>query len=169
MSKHLKSHQSSFNRQTVIFIAKGSSSSYNNFPVLLGKKSLFFSTFPTFIQKAKVGWAAQSDLWASQPLVFPSLHFSQNLLQNIKLIQSGPVLYEEGPAWFSRNFFHAAASAARPSKVHSSRNWMLISNLSTWFLMASILARLNRSWSSRTCMLTDAWPTSFLSTMASMD
>ena len=40
MSKHLKSHQSSFNRKTVIFIAKGSSSSYNNFPVLLGKKSL---------------------------------------------------------------------------------------------------------------------------------
>ena len=77
MSKHLKSHQSSFNRQIVIFIAKGSSSSYNNFPVLLGKKSLSLSTFPTFIQKEKNGWASQSDLWASQPLVFPTLHFSQ--------------------------------------------------------------------------------------------
>ena len=54
MAKHLKSHRSSFNRQTVIFIAKGNSSSYNNLPVLLGKKSLSLSTFTTFIQKQKM-------------------------------------------------------------------------------------------------------------------
>ena len=145
MSKHLKSHQSSFNRKTVIFIAKGSSSSYNNFPVLLGKKSFSSLHFLLLYKRQKfVGFPKVTfglpNPWFSQRFIFP-----KNILQNIKLIQSGPILYEEGPAWISRNFFHAAASTARPSKVHGSRNWMLISNLSTWFLMASILAGLNRS------------------------
>ena len=44
------------------FIAKGSSSSYNMSSSLTGKKSLLFSTFPIFYTKAKIGWAAQSDL-----------------------------------------------------------------------------------------------------------
>ena len=87
--KHLKSHQSSFNRKTVIFIAKGSSSSYNKFPVLLGKKALLFSTLPTFIQKEKFGWASQSDLWASQPFCLPNVSiFPKSLLKTIKLQQS---------------------------------------------------------------------------------
>jgi len=90
MSKHLKSHRSSFNRKTVTFIAKGSSSSYNNFPVLLGKKSLLFLIYPSyFYTKAKIGWAAQSDLWASQPFCLPNVSFFPKiLLQIIKLQQS---------------------------------------------------------------------------------
>ena len=54
MAKHLKSHRSSFNKKTVIFIAKGNSSSYNNLLVLLGKISPSTSTLPTFIQKVKM-------------------------------------------------------------------------------------------------------------------
>ena len=71
-----------FQQANCNFIAKGNSSSYNNLPVLLGKKSPFASMLPTFIQKGKNGWAAQSDLWASQPFAFPTLHFSK-LLQKI--------------------------------------------------------------------------------------
>ena len=136
---------------------------------LTGEKALYSIYASYFYTKGQNGWAAQSDLWASQPFSFPMLHFSKSFYKNIKLLQSWLVLYEKGPAWFSSNFFHTAASVARPSNAHGSRNWMLISNFSTWFLMASILARLNRSWSSRICMLTAAWPTSFFSTTASMD
>ena len=127
MAKHLKSHQSSFNRQTVIFIAKGNSSSYNNLSVLLGKKSPFFFYASYFYTKGQNGWVAQSDLWASQPFAFPMLHFSK-LLQKYYINKSWPVLYEEGPAWFSRNFFHAAASAARPSNKIGSKTGCLAQN-----------------------------------------
>ena len=62
-----------------------------------GKKplSLYASYFYT---KRKNGWASQSDLWASQPLVFPTPHFQKAFTKIIKLLQSRPVLYEEGPA-----------------------------------------------------------------------
>jgi len=87
MEKHLKSHRSSFNRQTVIFIAKGNSSSYNNLPVLLGKKSPFASTLPTFIQKVKM--VGLPKVTFGLPNLLLSQRFiSQNFYKNITLIKS---------------------------------------------------------------------------------
>ena len=57
-------------------------------PVLLGKKASFPSLLPTSIQKGQNGWAAQSDLWASQTSVFPMPHFQKAFTKIIKLLQS---------------------------------------------------------------------------------
>ena len=60
-----------------------------NFQSYWEKSPFLFSTFPIFIQKAKIGWAAQSDLWDSQPFCLPNVSFfPKNLLQTIKLKQS---------------------------------------------------------------------------------
>ena len=103
----------------------------------------------------------------------PNLSFSQrftfsNVFTKYYKIQRWPIPYEEGPAWISRNFFHAVVSLAMPSKVLGSKNWIFISNFSAWFLIASILAGLKRSWSSKNCTLTARWPTSFFKTRSSM-
>ena len=169
MAKHLKSHRSSFNMPTVVFIAKGNSSSYNNLPVLLGKKAPSSLPFLLLYKKGK-NWLG-CPKW---PLGFPTLcfpnasFFQKGFYKLLNQLQNWPVLYEEGPAWLSRNFFHAAASVARPSKAHGSRNWTFMSNFSTWFLMASILAGLSRSWSSKNCRLMATWLISFFSTWSSM-
>ena len=53
----------------------------------------------------------------------PNASISPKLLHNITLYKSltGPS-YEGGPALSSKNFLHAAASAARPSNELGSRN-----------------------------------------------
>ena len=47
-----------------------------------GKKPLFLLCFLLLYKTVKNGWVAQSDLWASQPFAFPTLHFSK-ILQKI--------------------------------------------------------------------------------------
>ena len=79
------------------------------------------------------------------------------------------IIHEEGPTWVFRNFFHAKASEAMPSNVQGSKKWMLISNFSAWFLMASILAALKRSWSSNSYTMMAEWSTSFLQIWWSRD
>ena len=98
--KTLKPHQSSFNSPTVNFLLQKEIVllTIRHHQFYWGKNPLFPSMLPTFIQKGKNGWAAQSDLWASQPLVFPTPHFQQAFTKIIKLLQSRPILYEEGPA-----------------------------------------------------------------------
>ena len=98
----------------------------------------------------------------------PNLLLSQKFYKKYYINKSWPVLYEEGPAWFSRNFFHAAASAARPSNEVGSKNWMFSSNFSAWFLMVSTLAVFNHTWYSKSCTLTVVWPISFLRTWSLM-
>ena len=106
----------------------------------------------------------------------PNASFSQRLtfsqkfffLQNCYKCKRWPILHVEGPTWASRNFLHAAASEARPSNELGSKNWMFISNFSTWFFMASTLAVFNRTWSSKRCTLLVVWPISFLRIWSSM-
>ena len=136
-----------------LFIAKWSSSTYNKFSSLTGKKPFFLSIFPSFIQKAKL---------VGLPKVtfgLPNASISYNLLQIIKLYKSlTSPSHEEGLAWSSKNFLHAAASAARLSNELGSRNWMFSSNLSACFRMASILAVFKRTCSSKSCTLMAVWP-----------
>ena len=91
--KHLKSHRSSFNRQTVIFIAKGSSSSYNSLPVSLGKKSLFpyYASYSytkgEMVRLPKVTFGLPNP-WFSQCFIFFPKNFYKILI-NTK--QTGPL------------------------------------------------------------------------------
>ena len=116
----------------------------------------------TFIQKGKDCWATQSNLWASQLFASQDFLFLKCLFTKSLQITKWPVLYEEGPTWVSRNFFHTKASAAMPSKEQGSKNWMFISKFAAWFFMASILAALKRSWSSNNWILMAEWSTSLL-------
>ena len=49
--------------------------------------------FLLLYKRKKIGWAAQSDLWASQPLVFPTLHFFPKIFYKILINtkQTGPL------------------------------------------------------------------------------
>ena len=116
---------------------------------LIRKEVLFSSKSFTFIQKGETVGLPKSDLWTSQLLVSQRFIFLKCFHKIVTILQNRPVLYEEGPALVSKNFLHAEASAIMPSNVQGSKNWILISNFAAWFLMASILARLNRSWSSK--------------------
>ena len=95
--------------------------------VLLSSKSF------TFIQKGSNCWAAQSGLWAFQPLVSQRSIFLKCFTKIS--YKWWPTLREEGPTWLSRNFLHVAASLAMPSKVQGSKNWIFISNFSACFLI----------------------------------
>ena len=132
-----------------------------------GKKPLFSLRFLLLYKKVK--WLG-CPKW---PLGFPTFCFPNASLFKCPYkiytkYKIGLIPHEEGPTWVSKNFLHADASAAIPSKAQGSKNWILISNLATWFLMASILAGLNWSWSSKNCTLTAGWPTSFFKTRSSM-
>ena len=86
-------------------------------PVLLGKNPFPLSIFPSFIQK--------TELVGLPKVTFglPNVSIPYNLLQNIKLYKKlTDPSHEGGPAWSSKNFLHAAASAARPSNELGSRN-----------------------------------------------
>ena len=91
---------------------------------LTGKKAPFTSLRFLFLyKKQKIGWASQSDLWASQPFCLPNVSFFPknpftNVLNYNKADRSS---CEEGSTWFPKNFFHAAASAARPSNELGSK------------------------------------------------
>ena len=124
MSKHLKSHRSSFNRKTVTFIAKGSSSSYNNFTVLLGKKAPFSSLRFLFLyKKQKLVGLPKVTFGIPNLFFFPTFHFFQKSfykLSNYNKVDRSSC--DEGSAWFPKNFFHAALSAVRPSNELGSKN-----------------------------------------------
>ena len=115
------------------------------------------SIFPSFIQKEKM---------VGLPKVtfgHPNASFSYNSFTNYLIIQklTGPS-HEEGPAWFSKNFLHAAGSAASPSNEWGSKNCMFSLNFSAWFRMASTLAVFKRTYSSKSCTLMAVWPISSL-------
>ena len=122
---------------------------------------------PTFIQNARNGWASQRDLWESQPFLSLALPFSRNFYKHFTILK-WPIAHEEGPAWLSRNFFHAAASLARSSKELGSKNWIFISNFSAFFLMASTLAAFSLTYSFRSCTQTAVWPISIFKVCSSM-
>ena len=100
------------------FIAKGSSSSYNMSSSLTGKKSLSSSLCFLFLyKKQKLVGLPKVTFGLPNVSFFPKSFY--NLLNYNKADRSS---YEEGPAWFSKNFLHAAASAARPSNELGSKN-----------------------------------------------
>ena len=120
------------------------------------KKSPPLSLFPSFIQKAKNAWVAQSDLWAPQ-----RFNFSQPLTKYYIIQSLTSPSHLEGPAWSSKNFLHATASAASPSNEWGSKNCIFSSNLSAWFRIASILALFRCTCSSKSWILMAACAISF--------
>ena len=127
-------------------------------PVSLGKSPLFLLSLLHLYKKGQtVGLPKVT--FGLPNLSSPNVLLFLHVLQNSYKLQLWLILHEEGPAWLSRNFFQAAASLAMPSKAQGSKNWIFISNFSAWFLMASTLDVLNRSWSSRSCTLTARWAT----------
>ena len=133
-----------------------------SFPCLTGKNPLPPSKLSTFIQKGEMVGLPKVTFGLPNSSFPNAWLFSKVFHKMLHITKKWPILYEEGPTWASRNFFHVEASETMPSNAQGSKNWILISNLAAWFFMASILAALNWSWSSRSCTLIAEWSTLLL-------
>ena len=100
----------------------------------------------------------------------PNASFSQKKtfykLLNYNKADRSP--HEEGPTWLSKYFFHAVASLSSSSNEVGSKNWILISNFSAFFLMVSTLVVFSLTCSSRSCTQTAVWPISVFRVCSSM-
>ena len=113
-----KFHSTFSNRKTtILYCKKEIVLLYNRSSSVTEEKALPFSLFPSLIQKAKNAWVAQSDLWAPQ-----RFNFSQPLTKYYIIQSLTSPSHLEGPAWSSKNFLHATASAASPSNEWGSKN-----------------------------------------------